>query len=557
MSSEVASASSLIGLQLLSRLTTFALNQALFRLASPTAFGAASIQLDLVLSTILFLSREGVRGALLRAPSQTQPSQLSDLARISNLAFLPVIAGIPLALSTAALFAYTAGAELQAQPHFHATVALYAFAAACELFSEPLYNFAMTHLKINIRVRAEGFGVTAKSVTTFLLLLYDSRNGRDGMALIAFALGQLMYSVAIFATYILSLGAGPMRPIGSSVPSSPSFAAARSAFLSTYFDSTALQLSLTLTLQSLVKHFLTEGDKLILSWFSPLSDQGGYAIAVNYGSLIARIIFQPIEESLRIFFSRTLGTSSAKSQPSLAALAAANATLTTVLRTQASLSILLVVFGSSYLPVLLPLLLPSAYMATSAPRVLSAWIWFIPVLAVNGAVEAFLASVAAPADLNRQSQWMIAFSAIYITTALAFYRVGFGDASLVYANILNLSARVIYCMHFATRYFTASVASKPPTSTLTSSKFNPLTFVPPTPLLLFSLVSAILVKVSELYWLNGSVVMLHQLGRKALMHPAVLAHVGVGALLCLVCLGVWWRVEGRDIVQGLRTKAKE
>lgn len=34
-----------------------------------------------------------------------------------------------------------------------------------------------------------------------------------------------------------------------------------------------------------MKHVLTEGDKLVLSAFSPLQDQGGYAIAVNYGLL--------------------------------------------------------------------------------------------------------------------------------------------------------------------------------------------------------------------------------------------------------------------------------
>jgi Rft protein len=38
-----------------------------------------------------------------------------------------------------------------------------------------------------------------------------------------------------------------------------------------------------MTSQSVVKLFLTEGDKVIVSWFSPLRDQGGYAIAVNYG----------------------------------------------------------------------------------------------------------------------------------------------------------------------------------------------------------------------------------------------------------------------------------
>lgn len=49
------------------------------------------------------------------------------------------------------------------------------------------------------------------------------------------------------------------------------------------FDSELLRLALTMTYQSVVKLLLTEGDKVILSWFSPLQDQGGYAIAVNYG----------------------------------------------------------------------------------------------------------------------------------------------------------------------------------------------------------------------------------------------------------------------------------
>jgi hypothetical protein len=53
---------------------------------------------------------------------------------------------------------------------------------------------------------------------------------------------------------------------------------------SQYVDISTLHLSLTMTGQSLVKHILTEGDKFILSWWSPLEGQGGYAIAVNYGA---------------------------------------------------------------------------------------------------------------------------------------------------------------------------------------------------------------------------------------------------------------------------------
>lgn len=41
-----------------------------------------------------------------------------------------------------------------------------------------------------------------------------------------------------------------------------------------------------MTLQSFVKHLLTEGDKFAVSRISKLADQGGYAIASNYGKLV-------------------------------------------------------------------------------------------------------------------------------------------------------------------------------------------------------------------------------------------------------------------------------
>jgi oligosaccharide translocation protein RFT1 len=53
-----------------------------------------------------------------------------------------------------------------------------------------------------------------------------------------------------------------------------------------YFDPELLNLSMAMTGQSVVKHFLTEGDKFLVSRLSPLEDQGGYAIASNYGALV-------------------------------------------------------------------------------------------------------------------------------------------------------------------------------------------------------------------------------------------------------------------------------
>jgi oligosaccharide translocation protein RFT1 len=137
LNSSMSSASYLMGLQLFSRFFTFALNQALFRLASPSAFGAAAIQFELIISTILFLSREGVRNSLLRVSRHTDAD--TSIKR-TNMSFLPIIFGVPLALSTCLAYAHFASREIQEQPYFNTAIAIYAVAALWELLCEPFYN---------------------------------------------------------------------------------------------------------------------------------------------------------------------------------------------------------------------------------------------------------------------------------------------------------------------------------------------------------------------------------------------------------------------------------
>lgn len=121
-----------MALQLFSRLFTFILNQALFRMASPRAYGTAAIQFELMLSTILFLSREGVRNALLRVKKPGTSTK--------NLSVLPFLFGLPLALATSYFYARFAGNEVRNQEHFNASIGIYALAALVELMSEPMHN---------------------------------------------------------------------------------------------------------------------------------------------------------------------------------------------------------------------------------------------------------------------------------------------------------------------------------------------------------------------------------------------------------------------------------
>jgi oligosaccharide translocation protein RFT1 len=108
----------------------------------------------------------------------------------------------------------------------------------------------------------------------------------------------------------------------------------------------------------------------------------------------------------RVFFSAVLAktSSSGVKRQSLEQVAYV---LLSLLAIQLSFTIILWVFGFGYMAIVLQLLLPPQYMYTSAPNVLSAWIWYIPLLAVNGGLEAFLSSVANSEDLNKQSRYVL------------------------------------------------------------------------------------------------------------------------------------------------------
>ncbi|KAI0000293.1 Rft protein-domain-containing protein [Russula vinacea] len=374
-----ASISSLVFLQVSSRAFTFVLNQALVRLATPQTFGTATVQFELLLSTTLFLSREGVRTALLRQPKTTSSSSSSP-----NLC--PAV---------------------RTQSHFHLSVSVYALAAAIELAAEPLYIRAQNELRMDVRVRAEGAAVFLKTLAA--------------------------YALATFAVF-WNFGGRSTR----------------------YVLRRLLHLSGAMTAQSVVKHFLTEGDKLLISRLSPLADQGGYAIASNYGSLVARILFQPIEESSRIFFSKSLSIPSSSGEKADKALKTAIQLLSTILLLFTHFLLLLVTFGPPYLTLATALVLPPRYLQTSAPSILRAYRFYLPAMAYNGILEAFFASVCSPADLRTQSRMMVAASLTLVATTLAGSRLfGMGDTALVWANTVSMAVRALYAWQFVQRYCAA------------------------------------------------------------------------------------------------------
>ena len=211
---------SLFLLQLLTRLVTFGLNQGLVRLASPEVFGTAAIQFDLVTSTILFLSREGIRNALLRKPddasksiegekekpakSKTAKAQQDEQEQSMRLASVPFFFAFPILGALLAVYLYISESSTTAQRDFHLSLGLYITAAMLELAIEPMYIRTLTSNppRMNIRLSAEGGMAVAKAVVTFAVLVLFSSH-----ALLGFALGQIAGAGWLVSRYVKAYGA--------------------------------------------------------------------------------------------------------------------------------------------------------------------------------------------------------------------------------------------------------------------------------------------------------------------------------------------------------------
>ena len=204
-------------------------------------------------------------------------------------------------------------------------------------------------------------------------------------------------------------------------------------------------------LQSALKHLLTQGDSLLITYFTTNHAQGIYALSSNYGSLIARMLFQPIEESSRNLFAKLLSSTT----PSRENITSAKTTLQTLLKIYLLLSTFFISLAAPFAPFALSLIASRQWTAArDAGETLSAFCYYIPLLAINGVTEAFVQSVASERELAGQSAWMFAFSLGFAAVGWVFLRVlGWGAQGLVAANGVNMLVRILWSAGFVRGYF--------------------------------------------------------------------------------------------------------
>ncbi|KAJ5214793.1 hypothetical protein N7468_010472 [Penicillium chermesinum] len=420
----------LILIQLASRVFTFASNQLILRALSPVVLGAAA-QLELYQVSILYFSRESIRLAIQRQPllsgsvpgdssvhdgpkKNQDPATTPAIASQSvvNISYLSILLGFPSVLVFTLLYQHFAAEQTQAVPFFGISVGITGLAVLLELSIEPCFAIVQQQLWYDKRATAEVPAALLKSITTCMSFMYLSRRGYNAGTL-PFALGFLSYSATLIGGYWWSLlRRGNERSFSFLLTKlSPR---GNPDYLFGLFSRQLMTVAASVFFQSLVKHLLTQGDSMMLAALSTLEDQGIYSLAANYGGLLARIVFQPLEESSRNLFSMLLNPDDS-GQRKRNQIRLAKVHLVDVLQAYELLSILLFPIG--------PVMVPHVLHIIGGQR------W------ASSKIGAFYRST------------------VITSPAYLFLEVGaMGAYGLVLANIVNMVVRTLWSYLFIKSY---------------------------------------------------------------------------------------------------------
>ena len=381
-------------------------------------------------------------------------------------------------------------------------VMMYCAGALLENMGEPWVNTFQSATLYGPRLKASTIAIFVRSAVTFVTVVYFS------MGIRGFGYAQMAHGATLFLTLALYSNSFTVNDVPSKMVdflprmiSPAKFANSHSKPTRRFYegilgnrliDLRTAQIAISATVSSLLKHLLTEADKIALSLTSSSHNQGVFAVSNNYGSLVARMIFFPIEESSRTAFSKlatkSLGlkgstddeNSLIKSVPaydgnvvdnthtqkdaaatadsdcdgensvSISSETAARIELEDLLvqlvQVVSSIGVMFLVFGPLYSRVVVRLLFSKDYIGEDSVRTLAAVCVNVFVLALNGILEAFVHAAAPPSAFHTVNFGFVMGFIVYVLSLGPLIKA-LGTCGLVLSGSLSMIVRIFCSCH--------------------------------------------------------------------------------------------------------------
>ena len=346
------------------------------------------------------LAREGIRRALLRSKER------KDL----QAAWISVLLSAIVSFAACLIAAFSVPQEiLMAGKTFsyYRSLTLYSLAAIIEASAEGPLALSLREGLGKERIWAESAALAIK--IGVIISSLQTQSISMAQFIDAYARGQLAFAVALSALYWRLM---PTKSFRFAWPSKE-FA----------------HLSLNLCSQNAFKFILGQGDMLIINAFASLNDQGTFAVVSNYGSLVLRLLFQPLEEASLSFFAKEKLSTAAMNH------------FTRSLKSLIYLALLFSCFASFFTWPVVRFLLGQKWIERGgAVEALAAYCLLIGSAGISGFLESLVHVLIDDAWMSRSRNWTIAISAIYCTLAVLLIP-RFQTTGLILAGAINFGMR--------------------------------------------------------------------------------------------------------------------
>nr|XP_022903467.1 protein RFT1 homolog [Onthophagus taurus] len=528
LKSSLQNASFNIIFQILFRCVTFVLNAFIIRYVGQDVLGIMNVRLLLLESTILFLSREPLLKACLT------DTKSHNWAQVINQIWLSVpLSGL---LSICLVYVWiNVLSSTDDQYLMQYQIGCYAVAFSCVIdqIAQPVQLVAQSYCFVKLKVIFETIYITARTITFVILVINNPEN-----AIHAFSIAQVSSSLLLcllyyefFYYYIKKFNNIKVKDDFKSDMEKRLFGDMQDFkfksildFIPGFMSNNDKPLNKKLTIltisfakQSVIKQVLTEGEKYVMT-ISPVltfSQQSMYDIVNNLGSLAARFIFRPIEDSAYFYFTQMIKRDSTLTQQDQKSVSEATIVLSHLCKVVTSIGLIAVFFGNSYSYTLLFLYGGTSLTETNLPTVLlKCHCIAVLLLAVNGVTECYVFATMNNKQLDRYNYLMVLFSISFLL--LSYILTMFlGPVGFIFANCLNMAARIMHSVYYISHKYK-------------DTNYKPLDGLIPGKFFIFSLILSLFVtKWSEHFYLENVTM------------KSTLIHILIGAICFLITISIW------------------
>ncbi|XP_066599565.1 man(5)GlcNAc(2)-PP-dolichol translocation protein RFT1 [Prorops nasuta] len=531
LKSSLQNASFNIVFQIFCRAVTFVLNVFVVRHVGQAILGVINVRLLLLESMILFLSREPFMKACLTNTAE------HNWAQVVNILWLTV----PICIIMSTIFGYIwlfVLSTTEVLPPYY-TFAVWAVALSCiiEMTSLIIELVASAFLFVRLKVILDTLRIAIRTLTFVPLILYHPEN-----ALFAFGIAQLV--AAIFYTlshyiyfhyYIKKLGRDKHKRRMSIKDKSNEYVVREFPFQTikqflpgqlkndseAFLDNKLKLLTWSFFKQGILKQILTEGERLIMTVVPLLTftEQGTYEVVNNLGSLAARFVFRPIEDSGYFYFTQMVERDKPVNSQDLRRVEESANVLKHMCSTVTSIGLIVLVFGQSYASTLLWLYGGTTFSTDLPILLMRAHCLAILLLGINGVTECYTNATADRATINRSNVIMVYESVAFLGASYLFV-TWFGPVGFILGNCVNMILRIMHSSSFINKRYGDSL-------------YRPLKGLVPKPMFSAALfASALITNLSHVYFFPES----------------KLIHLLIGLIMFILVI-VCWIYEHYDLIQ--------